>query len=741
MRVLAGKEIRVTGIVQGVGFRPFVHGLARACRLGGDVSNDPRGVRIRVFGAPDAIDRFLQKLAASPPPRAMVARIETKEIRPERRDGFEILPSRADGKPVAAIAPDAAICPACRREMANPSDRRFGYPFTNCTLCGPRYSILERIPYDRANTAMRDFAMCADCQREYLSPEDRRHHAQANCCPRCGPRLWLADAGGKTLAGDPVEASARALSEGRILAVKGLGGFHLACDASNDAAVRRLRERKDREEKPFAVMARDVETVRRLVLLPPYAERLLASPEAPILIARKRRPALLAESVAPGNNSYGVMLPYTPLHALLLERGPACLVMTSGNRADEPIAAENGEALERLQGIADLFLLHDRRITVRQDDSVLLAAKGRPVMVRRSRGYAPAGIETGADVDGVAAYGAMLKNAPAVGRGSTLFPGRHVGDLGNARALEMFLEVLGHLKEILGVRVRRVACDLHPDYPSTRLAEESGLEVVRVQHHHAHLLSLMAESRLHEPAIGVALDGTGYGPDGALWGGEIFAFDPHGFERKYHLAYVPLPGGERAVQEPWRMALAYLKQCGLDWRPWIREERAPEVAALIESRVPMFRTSSMGRLFDAVSSLCGLCHVAGHEAQAPMALEGALEGTPDAYAFGIEGEEICADGVIRSVVRDREQGVPAGIVSGRFHNAVVEMVLACARRLREEEGLNRLFLSGGVFMNRYLCDRIPERATREGFEVLTHSLLPPNDGGIAAGQALYAAFH
>jgi len=544
LRVPAGKTIRVDGIVQGVGFRPFVHGLASRLGLKGDVCNSSRGLIVHVFGDGGDLDAFVAELESSPPPLASVTGVTIEDIPFECRTDFRIIPSKSEADRTVAVTPDAAICPDCRRELLDPNDRRRGYPFINCTNCGPRYTIVLDVPYDRPNTTMQRFTMCADCRAEYEDPADRRYHAQPNCCRRCGPALQLLDAEGRPVPGDPVKLAADELRRGRIVAVKGLGGFHLACDARNEAAVQRLRRRKNREEKPFAVMAADIAHVRRMVDLPDYGEALLRSPVAPILIARKRRPAPPAESVAPANDYYGVMLPYTPLHVLLFAEGPDYLVMTSGNLADEPIAIDNREALARLSGVADLFLVHDRPINLRVDDSVVLAADERPTVLRRARGHVPRGVETGLDVDGLAGFGPLLKNTLAIGRGTEVYPGQHVGDLDNRPATDMFFEVYDHLRAILGVEVRKVACDLHPDYPTTRLAEETGLEVVRVQHHHAHLVSLMAEKRVYERSIGIALDGTGYGDDGEIWGGEVFAFDPASYRRMFHLEYVPLPGGD-----------------------------------------------------------------------------------------------------------------------------------------------------------------------------------------------------
>ena len=725
--------------MQGVGFRPFVHGLARRCGVAGDVCNSSRGVFINVFGEREAVETFVEALRTSQPPLASVTEVSARDIPWEERRSFRIVPSKREPDRTVAVTPDACICADCRRELLDPADRRHRYPFINCTNCGPRYSIILDVPYDRCNTTMRAFEMCPACRVEYEEPTDRRYHAQPNCCAKCGPRLQMLDGAGRALDCDPVVHCAALIRDGLTVAIKGLGGFHLTCDATNEAAVRRLRERKRREEKPLAVMAANFELASRLVHMPDYAERLLTSPVSPILIAPRRLPEALAPSVAPINDYYGVMLPYTPLHVLLFEEGLEYLVMTSGNLTDEPICIDNAEAVGRLAGVADAFLVHDRPINLRVDDSVLTATEGQPTVIRRARGYVPRGIETGLDVDGLAAFGPMLKNTLAIGRGTVIYPGQHVGDLNNKAALDMFHEVYDHLRAILGVEVRKVACDLHPDYPTTGLAERSGLEVVRVQHHHAHLVSLMAEKRVYERSIGIALDGTGYGDDGEIWGGEVLVFDARSYRRAYHLEYVPLPGGDRAAQEPWRMALAYLLQNGLDHERHVRQENAPQVAALLRSEVRMYRTSSTGRMFDAVASLCGLCHYSIYEAKAPMALEGVARDTGDCYDFALQDGVIRTGEVIRGVVRDVEDNVPVATISGRFHNTVVAMMSACARAIRESEGINRVFLSGGCFVNAYLTAHGRRALEDDGFDVYTHTLLPPNDGGVSVGQLLAAA--
>ena len=734
----AGRSIRVDGIVQGVGFRPFVYRLAVGHGLAGDVRNDSRGLTIRVFGGRRDIERFVAELTEAPPPLASVSSVTTRELPFEPREGFCILASEAQPERTVAVTPDAAICPDCLRELLDPEDRRYRYPFINCTNCGPRYSIIEDVPYDRPNTTMRDFEMCAPCRTEYEDPADRRYHAQPVCCDVCGPELAMLDAAGNAIDCEPVAFARQQLLSGRIVAIKGLGGFHLACDATNEGAVERLRRRKHREEKPLAVMAASYELAERLIEMPDYGKALLESPVAPILIARKRSRDVLAPSVSAVTDFYGVMLPYTPLHVLLFERDLEALVMTSGNLTDEPIAIDNDEAIERLAGVADFFLVHNRRIHLRLDDSVVSATGPSPIIWRRARGYVPRGIETGRNVHGVAAFGPLLKNTLAIGRGTVIYPGQHVGDLDNLLARDMFDEVYRHLRDVLDVDVETIACDLHPDYPTTRIAQESGKPVVQIQHHFAHVVSLMAEKRVYDRSIGFSFDGTGYGDDGAIWGGEVFVFDPASYVRAFHLEYVPLPGGDKAIKEPWRMALAYLFQHGLDHEKYVRHGRAGQILALLESDLDVFWTSSMGRLFDAVSSLCGVCQETTFDGKAAMALEGIIADTEESYDFAVADGVIKTGGLIRDVLGDIDRGESPSVISARFHNTIVEIMVECAKRLRISDGLRNVFLSGGCFMNSYLTSHGARRLEEEGFTVFTHTLLPPNDGGVSTGQLLAA---
>lgn len=740
MCIPRGETIRIDGIVQGVGFRPFVRKLAVEHGLTGDVCNTSQGVVIRAFGPADRLAAFRAALETSPPALAVIETIDVAPCPAPAPAAFAIRPSAGQSTRTVSVTPDAATCADCVRELFDPGDRRYRYPFINCTQCGPRYSIIEDVPYDRPHTTMRDFAMCSDCRREYEDPESRRYHAQPNCCPVCGPCLRLLDGAGRAVAGDAVAQAVAHLKAGQVAAIKGLGGYHLACNADDTRAVERLRARKHREGKPLAVMVPDLAAAQALVELTPEAAALLAGPICPVVIAPWREGQSLSPAVAPVGRCCGVFLPYTPLHHLLFAAGLAVLVMTSANRTDEPIVISNDEALERLEGIADVFLVHDRRINVRVDDSVVLAADPEPIVVRRARGYVPAGIGVNVDVDGIAGFGPFFKNTMALGRGQTVYLGQHVGDMENVLTETMFHEIQGHLEGILGLAVRHVACDLHPDFPTTRLAEQTGLPLTRVQHHHAHLVAAMATSRCYERALGVSLDGSGFGADGAVWGGEFMAFDPGGCDRLCHLEYVALPGGDQAARQPWRMALAHLRAAGLDWERWIRHPQAPAVAALLDSDMPQSRTSSMGRLFDAVASLCGLCQENRYEGEAAMTLEGVAEDDGGHYPFAVAAETVSVAPLFTALLADLEGGVPVARVAGRFHNTVVELVLAVVARWRERLGLQRVCLAGGCFMNRWLHERLVARLQAAGLEVVVARRVPPNDGGVSLGQVVVAAW-
>lgn len=767
------RGIVVEGVVQGVGFRPWVHRLATAGGLGGYVRNDAAGVRIRVEGDVTALEGFLDSLA-NPPPLARVDRVRVHRTRPRGLSGFRILASRVAGDRTALVPPDTATCPACLKELFDPADRRYRHPFLNCTHCGPRLTIVRAVPYDRRRTTMASFRMCGACRREYEDPSDRRFHAQPTACPDCGPRLELLDASGRRLAQaaraadrgdpaadrDPLLLAVEALQEGRILAVKGLGGWHLACDATSAAAVARLRERKAREAKPLAIMARDVSAVRELCRLDAAEEALLRSPRAPIVLLEKRPDHAVADEVAPGDPRLGVMLPYTPLHHLLLAEASRPLVMTSGNPSGEPIAYRDEDALRRLSGIADLFLTHDRPIHTRADDSVWRVCRGVRMPIRRSRGWVPEPVElpVSAPVP-LLAFGGHLKNTFCFVRGKAAFPSQHLGDLETPEALQAFREGLDHYARLLDVRPAAVAHDLHPGYLSTAEARERaarhGLEQIPVQHHHAHVAGCLAEHGHSGSAIGVAFDGTGYGSDGTVWGGEVLVADLVGFERAAHLRPVPLPGGEAAVRQPWRMAAAHLRAAtdrrhGAErrLRAAVGEARWDGVLQVLERPTLSPPTSSVGRLFDAVAALLDLCLFSRYEGEAAMAVERAAdpaaEGTyPVALSRSVDTSESRwiwdPAPILHALLSDLEDGRTVGTVAGRFHNTLVDAVVELCGRIGRERGLETVALTGGCFQNGLLTARAATALEAEGFRVLLHRRLPPNDGGLSYGQAAVAA--
>lgn len=748
--------IVVEGVVQGVGFRPFVYRLAERHRLSGSVRNDGRGVVVDVQGRAAALERFLDELATASPRPACAQRMTVVWAEP-RADAatFTIDASRREGEPAVHPPPDLAVCEACLAELRDPADRRHRYPFLNCTACGPRFTIIRALPYDRERTAMAGFTMCSACRAEYGDPRDRRFHAEPTACPACGPRLALRNADGAPRpSADPLHDAAAALRAGRIVAVKGLGGYHLACDATNGAAVRELRRRKRREAKPLAVMVADLEVARRLCDVSDAEAALLASPARPIVLLARRATGGVADEVAPRCRDLGVMLPYTPLHHLLLEAASVPLVMTSGNASDEPIAFDDADALERLRGIADLFLLHDRPIEIRCDDSVARVVRGAPMLLRRSRGWVPLAIRLPvAAARPILACGGQLKSVVGLARGRDVFLSQHVGDLDDARAWRAFAEAVEHLRRLLDVTPAVVVHDLHPDYRSTVYARSLlGVERVAVQHHHAHVASCLADNGIDAPVIGVAWDGTGYGPDGSVWGGEFLVADLSGFERAGHLEPVPLAGGEAAVREPWRMAAVLLRAAygpamdrldlafvrRLDRAAWRVLERAAERGL----NAPP--TSSAGRLFDAVASLLGLGDRVAFEAQAAMELEAQAEPEADrTYAVSLREADgqvvVSTPAIVRGVAEDLLAGTTTARIAARFHATLAEVIGAVCDTLRRRTGLGRAALSGGVFQNAWLLRAAIARLEARGFEVLSHQQVPPNDGGLALGQAAVAA--
>jgi hydrogenase maturation protein HypF len=722
-------RVRVEGTVQGVGFRPYVYRLAQELALGGYVLNDERGVLVEVEGDPLAVDRFVARLPSEAPPLARVERVAREERTPSGVSGFTIAASPLGGAPDAPVTADSAVCDDCLAEMRDPADRRYRYPFTNCTNCGPRLTIVRGVPYDRPLTTMAGFTMCDACLAEYLDPLDRRFHAQPNACPACGPTARLG-----ALSGDEsIKEACRALAAGSILAVKGLGGFHLACRADDEQAVATLRARKHREDRPFAVMAADTTAARTLISLTDSDKQALSSRERPILIARRRPDAPVAHSVAPGSPDLGVMLPYTPLHHLLLEGVGSPLVMTSGNVSDEPIAYEDEDALQRLAGIADAFLLHDRPIETRVDDSVLRTAASRRLMVRRSRGFVPDSIALPLPAGRpLLACGAELKSTFCVARGSRAWVGHHIGDLKNWETLSSFTDGIAHFERLFGVVPEVVAHDLHPEYLSSKYAvERDGVELVGVQHHHAHLAAVLAEHGLEGPAVGAVFDGAGYGPDGTVWGGELLVGGLSGYERAGHLWPVRLPGGDRAAREPWRMACAWLVACGLESEvPGEPKQQSIKAMCITGLNSPI--TSSAGRLFDAVAALCGLRDEVTYEGQAAIELEAACD-LSERCAYPMPGLD--ARETIAAVVADLRAGIDVGRIAMRFHRGLARATAdACAAT-----GVPTVVLSGGVFQNRVLLELTIEALERHSLTPLLPQLLPPNDGGISYGQAAIAA--
>ena len=748
-------RVHIQGIVQGVGFRPFIYQLAHRHRLNGYVTNTPRGVELEVEGDDQALHHFLKELPVSAPPLARITEITTEKLPAAVYTSFEIKSSAEGEERAALISPDTATCADCLSELFDQQDRRYLYPFLNCTNCGPRYTIINDIPYDRPKTSMASFIMCDDCAGEYHDPLDRRFHAQPNGCWACGPRAWLADRTGEDLGvADPISEAVKYLSQGAIVAVKGLGGFHLAVDASQNEAVKLLRQRKGREEKPLALMSYSLEQIERYGLVGKEERQLLTSSERPIVIIPKRPGNSIAAEVAPRNRYFGVMLPYTPLHHLLLSHPFLALVMTSGNISEEPIAIDNLEAVGRLGDIADFFLFHDRDILLRSDDSILRVVTGRPRQLRRSRGYVPVPIFLRKPLAGVLALGGELKGTICLTKENRAFVGQHLGDLENLETLEFLEQTVRHLRRILEVSPRLLVHDLHPDYLTTQVAlAQDELPTLAVQHHHAHVVSCMAEHGLEGKVMGLALDGTGYGDDGHIWGGEVLVADERSYERVAHFDYVPMPGGAAAIREPWRMAVAYL-WAGLGEEvfqhdlPVLQSWDRDQIAVLIQMMRRGFNsplTSSCGRLFDAVAALIGVRGRIAYEGQAAIELEQCMEPTTDKYRHEfkeVEGKMLLSPtSIFTQVLEDTVSGVAPAVISGKFHQTLVAMFAEVCSSLCELYGLNRVVCSGGVFQNVFLLENLEAQLQATGVEVYTPQLIPANDGCISLGQAVIGAMH
>lgn len=741
-------RVEVRGQVQGVGFRPFVWREATQRALAGWVGNDSRGVVLEVEGPASQVNSFVRALDR-PPPLARVEEIVTTELATTHHLGFSVRDSALDGRRRALVPPDTATCGDCERELRDPADRRFDYPFVNCTACGPRYTIVQSVPYDRSRTTMSRFPLCTACRKEYEDPANRRFHAEPVCCPDCGPRLTLREADGRA-SGNALDRAVALLRGGAVLAVKGLGGYHLAADACDEVAVAALRQRKRREHRPFALMVRDLAAAGRLCHVDAAEQELLSGPARPVVLLRRRADAGVAAAVAPGTPTLGVMLPYTPLHVLLLERFGGPLVLTSGNLSDEPIAFQDADAVARLGGMTEAILVHDREIHTRVDDSVMRIVRGRVVPLRRSRGYVPAPLQLPLHgTASVLACGGALKSAFCLTRGAQAFVSHHVGDLDDWATFRAYVDGVALLRRLLDVDPTVVAHDLHPDYPSTRYAhEQDGVELLPVQHHHAHIASCLADNGVHDQVIGVAFDGTGFGGDGTVWGGEFLLADLDGFTRAAHLDPVPMPGGDAAARQPWRMAAAHLDAAYDRAPPRLavaqrQGQRWEQVLAASRAGVNAPLTSSAGRLFDAVSALLGVRDVVTYEGQAAIELEHLADVTElGSYRVPVtEGAvlRVAVGHLIRSVVEDMSSGVAPAVVAARFHNAVADVVVEVCVRLRATSGLGTVALSGGVFQNALLLTRCLDGLEAAGFAVLTHRHVPPNDGGISLGQAAVAS--
>ena len=760
--LLLRRGVLVCGVVQGVGFRPFVYRLATEEGLAGSIGNDTDGVTIEIEGLDVRVEAFLSRLRSETPPLARIDSIDVRELAAKGESGFRIVSSQVLGRVSTGIPADAATCPDCLRELLDPADRRFRYPFLNCTNCGPRFTITRRIPYDRPQTSMARFPMCAACQREYDDPTNRRFHAQPNACWACGPKVWLARADGAEIpAEDAIAATIERLLAGEAVAIKGIGGFHLSVDATDETAVMRLRERKRRYGKPLAVMVRDLHAARTLCVLSAEEEVLLQTSARPIVLARARDGNGVAPSVAPGIPWLGVYLPYAPLqHLLFADERVRALIMTSANLSEEPIAIDNDEARERLGGIADAFLMHDREILQRCDDSVAAVVDGAPQLIRRARGYVPLGVELPLDAPPLLAVGGHLKSVFALASGRSVYQSQHLGDLENLTGLEFFKESLDHLMRTFEIEPEMVVHDMHPGYLSTSWAKEwareRGLPLLAVQHHHAHVAGCMAEHGLAGPIIGLSLDGTGYGTDGRVWGGEVLICRMDGFERFAHLDYVPMPGGEAAIREPWRMALGHLRAAGFDVADsgtlellGATEQETRVLTRMMERGVNAPLTSSLGRLFDAVAAVVLRRRVVDYEAQAAIELEGLAVDEPNASGYGVEllsGDwahrepiRMSVASLWRELLHDLRAGMSKAQIAARFHAGVAAGFVQTAVQARVAAGVRQVALSGGCMHNRLLARLLREGLEAEGFEVFLHRRVSPGDGGLSYGQAAVAA--
>ncbi|MAT45127.1 MAG: carbamoyltransferase HypF [Anaerolineaceae bacterium] len=756
MQNLQSKKIGITGIVQGVGFRPFVYSLAKQYHLTGWVRNTSKGVEILVSGVEDVINQFISQLKSSPPPLARIDHFSTETITYQDFSTFDIFSSKPNPGDFIPISPDMSICEDCQDELFDSSNFRYRYPFINCTNCGPRFSIIKNIPYDRPYTTMADFPMCELCRSEYENPLNRRFHAQPVACPACGPQVKLITKSNQISGEEAIQQTRSLLKSGKILAIKGLGGYHLACDAKNETAVSELRNRKKRSDKPFALMANDVQTIQKYCLVSEEEENLLSSRQRPIVILDQKENTDLSSQIAPFQTTLGFMLPYTPLHYLLLEPAsdfPEVLVMTSANLSDEPIVYKDEDAFTRLGSIADAFLIHNREIYMRVDDSVTRVIHNHPYILRRSRGYSPNSIHLPFQTPQILAAGAELKNTFCLTREDYAFLSHHIGDLENLETLEAFEAAIQHYQTLFSISPQIIAADLHPNYLATRYAKqranENNLPLYLIQHHHAHLASCLADNGWMDndkPVIGLIFDGTGYGPDGAIWGGEVLIGNYKTFDRVYHLKYIPLAGGDLATKTPARVALSHLWNAGLPWEevlPCTTELCMEERTVLrnqLELGINAVPTSSMGRLFDAAAAMIGVRQKVNYEAQAAIEMEQLVDSSEKgSYDFQIEGDEINPAPLWEALIHDKYRGLNQSVLTARFHNSIMKLCLDCCLQIRTEKHINTVVLSGGVWQNKVLLNNTIKILHNHRFDVLTHQQTPPNDGGIALGQAVIAA--
>lgn len=745
-------NISLTGVVQGVGFRPFIFRQGHTHHLTGTVCNTVSGVFIEAEGTEADLQSFIQSIPKKKPPNAVISSLKIilrKGIGKRNHSTFQILTSSHTGTRTVMVPPDLDLCKECLAELFTPGNRRYLYPFINCTNCGPRYTIIKGLPYDRPATSMKSFPLCPECALEYENPLDRRFHAQPNACPICGPKLSLCDTQGRIIAGDPLVQTQTMLSQGKIVAIKGIGGFHLAVDAKNKTAVKRLRKLKLRPDKPFALMAKNLQAVEKLAAVTPFEHKLITSTEKPIVLLEKLTPFALPATIAPNQRYIGVMLPYSPVHHLLFNNTDlSCLVMTSGNMSEEPIIIDNEEAYKRLNKITDYFLTHNRDILTSNDDSVVKAVNNRHLFLRRSRSYAPVPLCFAFDAGQTLAVGGAMKNTICLTRGSRYYLSQHLGNLEHFESIKHFEAVIKHLEEILLIKPDLIVHDLHPDYPSSQYARQAGVQTVGVQHHHAHTVSCLVENELDGPVLAITLDGTGYGPDGTIWGGEVLIADHLNYTRAAHLSQFKLPGGDLAVKNPWRTAIGCLYQTLGDSifasnHPLVlhHKDNLSTLITMIENGLNSPVTSSCGRLFDSVAAITGLRHSSTYEGQAATEVEMAISKPDDSlYSFEINQDSgllvLHWEPMIQEILADQTKNIPTGLISNRFHNTLVALFTQVCIQLRKTERINSVTLTGGVFQNGTLLKRLTRSLSEQDFEVYSHHKVPPNDGGLCLGQAV-----